>query len=208
MELAKVGYVDEQPNPLDKRSKIIRVIKQDENVSEYVRKEFGHYFTLESFKGWLKGIEKNCVLKGQIHLNKIPKDQWNNDVADLFNEHYVMGKNGNVFLAKQDTIVLTKEQTPSSETASEMRQNYELTEKDGKSLNFNATNATFQSSFSPLKLEDLTFVHWADEFYGEHECCVCGYQKLTSWQAEDFKGNKHWICDDCKQEWEKRREVQ
>jgi len=55
------------------------------------------------------------------------------------------------------------------------------------------------------KPTDLKSVHWAGQFYGEHECCICGYQKKTSWQAEDFKGNKHWICEDCKLEWEKQR---
>jgi len=54
-------------------------------------------------------------------------------------------------------------------------------------------------------LNDLKTVHWSDQFYDRHQCCICGYRKLTSWQAEDFRGNKLWICEDCKQEWEKRR---
>lgn len=58
-----------------------------------------------------------------------------------------------------------------------------------------------------LKLEDLKSTHWADEFYGKHECCVCGYEKLTSWQAEDFYGNKLWICEDCQKEWQKLQEA-
>jgi len=58
-----------------------------------------------------------------------------------------------------------------------------------------------------MKLENLKSVHWADQFYGEHECCICGYEKKTSWQAVDFEGNKLWICEDCKREWDKKREV-
>ena len=58
------------------------------------------------------------------------------------------------------------------------------------------------------KLEDLKAPHWdPNEPLSEHECCVCGYKKMTSWQTEDFKGNKHWICEECKAEWEKQREV-
>jgi len=184
MELAKVGYVDEQPNPLDKRSKIIRVIKQDENVSEYVRKEFGHYFRLESFKGWLKGIEKNCVLKGQIYLNKIPKDQWNNDVEDLFNEHYVMGKNDNVFLAKQDTIVYSEKQAPSDETSTEVYQNYKTTEKDGNFLNFNVKDV--------LKIRRLT-----EEENTQGKCVACSFEGPMDYQATLH--NRSWglLCGPC-----------
>lgn len=53
--------------------------------------------------------------------------------------------------------------------------------------------------------DDIKAVHWADEFHGEHECEICGYNKLTSWKAEMFKGSDIWICEDCKLEWEKRR---
>jgi len=56
-----------------------------------------------------------------------------------------------------------------------------------------------------VQLEDLKAVYWSAELYGEHPCCICGYQKLTSWQAETFKGDKLGICDDCRLEWEKRR---
>jgi hypothetical protein len=54
-----------------------------------------------------------------------------------------------------------------------------------------------------VQLEDLKAVFWSDEFYDLHPCCICGYTKLTSWQAETFKGNEVWICEDCKLEWEK-----
>jgi hypothetical protein len=73
------------------------------------------------------------------------------------------------------------------------------------SVGTDATTGTFGSFSVHVTLEDLKAVHWADQFYSEHECCICGYQKLTCWQAETFKGNMHWICEDCKQEWEKQR---
>ncbi|MCK4434794.1 hypothetical protein KAU92_04830, partial [Candidatus Bathyarchaeota archaeon] len=73
------------------------------------------------------------------------------------------------------------------------------------SVSTDATADTFEGFSVHVTLEDLKVVHLADKFYGEHECCVCGHLKKTSWQAEDFKGNKLWICDDCKLEWEKKR---
>lgn len=81
--------------------------------------------------------------------------------------------------------------------------------KDHK--NDDGSDATYTSlhiSSGFFKLEDLKSIHWADEFYGEHECSVCGYTRLTSWQAETFKGEKLWICEDCELGWEKKqREV-
>jgi hypothetical protein len=56
-----------------------------------------------------------------------------------------------------------------------------------------------------VQLEDLKAVFWSDQFYDLHPCCICGYTKLTSWKAETFKGLDLWICEDCKQEWEKRQ---
>ena len=56
-------------------------------------------------------------------------------------------------------------------------------------------------------LEDLKSVGWSNDFYGKHTCAVCGYEKMTSRQAETFKGEKVWICEDCKNIFEKRQEV-
>jgi len=56
-----------------------------------------------------------------------------------------------------------------------------------------------------VKPEDLKSVYWSDGFYDWHPCAVCGYTKLTSWKGETFKGEQVWICEDCKEEWEKQR---
>jgi hypothetical protein len=59
---------------------------------------------------------------------------------------------------------------------------------------------------STVQPEDLKAIFWSDQFYDKHPCAVCGYSKLTNWKAETFKGNEFWICEDCKQEWEKGHE--
>jgi hypothetical protein len=58
-----------------------------------------------------------------------------------------------------------------------------------------------------VKLDDFKSVHWSDGFYDWHDCAVCGSTKLTSWQAETFKDEKLWLCEDCKAAWEKERMV-
>ena len=57
-----------------------------------------------------------------------------------------------------------------------------------------------------MTLNDFKSVYWSDGSYGWHPCTVCGKTKLTSWQAETFKGEKLWLCDDCKTAWEKKQE--
>mgnify|MGYP005839770339 CR=1 FL=1 len=53
-------------------------------------------------------------------------------------------------------------------------------------------------------LAELKSVYWSNGFYDWHPCAVCGHTKRTSWQAESFKDEKLWLCDDCKIEWEKQ----
>jgi hypothetical protein len=55
-----------------------------------------------------------------------------------------------------------------------------------------------------LKLEEIKAVYWSEGFYSWHICAVCGYSKLTAWKAEPFKGEATWICEDCKEQWEKK----
>jgi hypothetical protein len=54
-------------------------------------------------------------------------------------------------------------------------------------------------------LDRFKAVYWSDGFYGWHDCAGCGDTKLTSWQAETFKDEKLWLCDDCKTAWETQR---
>ena len=57
------------------------------------------------------------------------------------------------------------------------------------------------------RLEDLKAVRWVEGEFNFHPCGICGYSKLTGWQAETFKNEKLWLCDDCREEWEKQRRV-
>lgn len=57
-----------------------------------------------------------------------------------------------------------------------------------------------------LHLDQIKAVYWSDGFFEWHPCAACGYTKLTAWKAETFKGEKSWICEDCKERWEKQYE--
>jgi len=62
----------------------------------------------------------------------------------------------------------------------------------------------------PLKvkncLESFKAVHWVDGSYGWHDCVTCKRTMMTSWQAETFKGEKLWLCDECKTAWEEQHQ--
>lgn len=62
------------------------------------------------------------------------------------------------------------------------------------------------SSKPKISLEDLVSVYWSDSFSGEHECGVCSFRRMTSWQGETNKGDKVAVCESCQREFEKRRE--
>ncbi|MEM0058602.1 MAG: hypothetical protein QXG09_07035 [Candidatus Bathyarchaeia archaeon] len=58
-----------------------------------------------------------------------------------------------------------------------------------------------------LPLDQIKAVYWSDGFFDWHPCAVCGYTKLTAWKAEPFRGEKAWICEDCKEVWEKQHQI-
>jgi len=63
------------------------------------------------------------------------------------------------------------------------------------------TSGTQENPFP--QLGDIKDMVWDDSFWGKHECCVCGYEKWTSWKAFLKDGRQVWICDDCQKEWRK-----
>jgi len=89
-------------------------------------------------------------------------------------------------------------QTP--ETPFNKKPDFSSEEKDKQFQLTETPNEKTQITF-----DDLKAVYWSNQSYSGHACCICSYTKLTAWQTETFRGNKLWICEDCKQEWEKRR---
>jgi hypothetical protein len=95
------------------------------------------------------------------------------------------------------TISLQQVKSP---LGAEVTEETELTEVGLKGIHKSSAEPT-------AKLEDLKSVYWSDGFYGWHDCAVCGRTMLTSWQGENFKGDKLCLCEDCKTEWERAQEL-
>jgi hypothetical protein len=57
--LCEVEYMTKEVNPDNKRSKLLRIIKEHKS-GESGSLPFSHVFTLESFKAWLTRVKKHC----------------------------------------------------------------------------------------------------------------------------------------------------
>lgn len=69
------------------------------------------------------------------------------------------------------------------------------------------TSGEGETETTLVSLDDLVEgPYWADSFFGEYECGVCGYRRRTSFRAKTNKGAEIVICEDCKQKFEERRE--
>jgi len=64
-----------------------------------------------------------------------------------------------------------------------------------------------QQGSATTSFDDFKAVYWSGDCGGWHDCAVCGDTKLTRWQGENFKGEKLWLCDDCKIGWERAQEL-
>jgi len=90
-ELEKIGWVDQQPDPEDKRRRIITVIRTEKNLLSYSLSQFHTFFTLETFKEWLK---EHFKLFSQNPENSTPLflidgKEWNgNGVNEVFTKYY------------------------------------------------------------------------------------------------------------------------
>ena len=92
-ELANIGWVDEEPDPEDKRKKIITVIRKEKNLLSYSLDKFRQFFTLETFKAWLKEFiilfsQNSKTNIPNFELEGIPYIKWDNDVHEVFEKYY------------------------------------------------------------------------------------------------------------------------
>lgn len=124
------------------------------------------------------------------------KDPEGNDVVvkayefDLSKLRRVAKKYGFEFVTKLPSL-------PSSESAKTI-------ENNGKTDVLTPLEVSKVSNL--VTTEDLISVHWSEDF-GKRPCGVCGCLKPTAWQADTNKDEHIAICEDCKDAFEKGREV-
>jgi len=178
--LCKIGYMNKKPDPNDKRRNVLTIIKANEKNGNYTQIKFSEFFTLETFKEWLNEAKKISE-ENQVLLRKNLLSDEEASPEDIWQIYYC--KNGDF-----SDILLGEKQGVVAQSVEE--------------------NSEFQKSvqFPEIhKFEEIKALYWVDGEFTFHPCGICGYSKLTSWKAETFKNEQFWICEDCKERWERSR---
>ncbi|MEM3551876.1 MAG: hypothetical protein QXV01_12395 [Candidatus Bathyarchaeia archaeon] len=173
--LCSIGYLTSKPDPADKRRQLYEAIHNGEKSRNLLNSQFSSIFTIETLKEWLKGAEK-IFAHNTLSLKENIISEREITVEDLYAKHF-QSENGLCA-----NISLNANKASSGENASKLVENDEIN-----------------------KLRNFKAVYWSDGYYGWHTCALCGYTKLTSWKAEPFKGESLWLCEDCKEKWEKQQ---
>jgi len=173
--LCSIGYLTSKPDPTDKRRQLYKTIHNNQKTRNYTNSQFSSIFTLETLKAWLKEAEQ-IFAHNSLSLRENIISEREITVEELYNRHFLS-------------------ETPPRANISPSTNEASLTEK--------AQKIDEKADFNHLR--NFKAVYWSDGFYGWHPCAACGQTKLTSWQAETFKDEKVWLCEDCKEAWEKQQ---
>jgi len=174
--LCSIGYLTSKPDPADKRRQLYKTIHESRKSRNLLNRQFQAIFTPETLKAWLKEAEK-IFAHNTLSLRENIITEREITIEELYNRHFLCES------GPRANIFSSQKTASSEERASEI-------------------DANSRCNY----LRDFKAVYWSEGSYGWHPCAVCGYTKLTSWQAETFKGEKAWICEDCKEQWEKQHE--
>ena len=173
--LCNIGYLTSKPDPNDKRRQLFKTIRESQKSRNYTNSQFSSIFTLETLKAWLE--EANQIFPhNSLSLRENIISERETSVEELYNSYF-------------------SSETPLCANISLSTNKASLTEKDQK--------IDKKADFNYLR--NFKAVYWSDGFYGWHPCAACGQTKLTSWQAENFQNEKVWLCEDCKEAWEKQQ---
>jgi Fe2+ or Zn2+ uptake regulation protein len=180
--LAQSGYLKE-----DASSRLYRYELLQENPNHIVLFENTSsigLFHLESLRNWLNSISSSRHQRGiGVEFYNPFDGSWSQNYEAYVNElstHLSL-------LRRDDEVHLTPDSSVDCQT-------------DQKRLV--DSERTRCSSQNPANFKA---VYWSDGFYGWHPCAACGQTKMTSLQAETFKDEKLWLCEDCKTAWEKQQ---
>lgn len=174
--LCNIGYLTSSPDPNDKRRLLFKVIHVDaQKTCNPLHFQNANIFKLETLKSWLKTAEK-IFAHNTLTLKESILNQREISIEELHNKYFL------------DEGGMCANIFPSQNQASSSREASKLFENE-----------------KCKQLQIFKAVYWGDGFYGWHKCAVCSQTKLTNWKAETFHGENVWLCEDCKEAWEKTR---
>jgi len=179
--LRVVGLVDTEPDPEDKRRKLIKVIGSERRMLEIVSKnvysQFKAIFTLEKLKEWQKQLKQLC-LKKQFSLKMFLQDENVEDIEKIYMKHF------NIKQEFLDTIFFT--------------QNTVVSKKESRK-NEEKSNRQIKTDFTQLN-------RITGSLYPTEKCSLCGGQPVE-WQVNYPDGSWALVCDGCASKLRKNMEV-
>ena len=201
--LASAGYLKEEKSGKAYDYKLLQ--KEPEYLDLLENARSFRLFQQNSLKQWLDTIVHSCTAKGTpLGFRFGQDDSWSTVPPSITLETQTESS-----LEPPPTLLISKVQECTNPSAAEPSLDRQTSQNH---LAFSTMSRICGSkpennhNNAPVTLDDFRSVYWSDGSYGWHPCAVCGQTKLTSWQAETFRDEKLWLCEDCKCEWEKRRE--
>jgi len=201
--LASAGYLKEEKSGKAYDYKLLQ--KEPEYLDLLENARSFRLFQQNSLKQWLDTIVHSCTAKGTpLGFRFGQDDSWSTVPPSITLETQTQSS-----LEPPPTLLISEVQECMNPSAAEQSLDRQTSQNH---LAFSTMSRICGSkpennhNNAPVTLDDFRSVYWSDGSYGWHPCAVCGQTKLTSWQAETFRDEKLWLCEDCKCEWEKRRE--
>lgn len=175
--LQHVGYVDVQPNPADKRMRLIGVIKNPGNLLESALCTFPASFTLESLKKWFDDA-KNYAPENEVYIIKnLTERKVHLDLENLHKKHYIKNEFLGAYFSEENA----------KEKGLKM-------EKEPK--NVHGAQRSIFLSFSIDQI--LSGPHiLAFTISQANECPGCGEKRILNYSISLFDGSTIRICHEC-----------
>ena len=175
--LEDIGWVDREPDPEDKRVKLIRVLKKPENTPYYSLGTSLPFFSQEDFKNWLESL-KNYSRKNSIFVYKnYLKEEA--DKVDLGLDDDVKDSCVKEIYFREYFLEPLK-----PEMGSEGENKPENIPKEYKGI------------ISTFSLDQVKSITGLNPPY-EEKCHRCGEKRVLYHQVETFTGGWGHLCQDC-----------
>jgi len=153
----------------------------------------------------------HCILQLQRSISLFHRNNLANWLRNIISSFHTKGTRVEFYnpadgsWSQPDEAIINRLLTPSTPMCND--ETMHLTPKLGSDSQTEENNHCNSERQRCLRQNPANFkaVYWSDSFYGWHPCAACGQTKLTSWQAETFKDEKVWLCEDCKEAWMKQQ---
>ena len=203
--LSQAGYLKEDTTSKTYRYELLQ--KEPKHLDLLENIQSFSLFHQKSLRKWLNNIWTNGHARHTTVAFYNHKDNtWSNRLAPDFEDRAEDEPSSNDTLPELHTPTCPSVSMPSApESGLNLDSGPEYMDKSERSRCSESKPKNAQGSGNK-SFDDFKAVYWNDGFYDWHDCAVCEQTKLTSWQAETFRDERLWLCEDCKTAWEKQKQ--